>query len=127
MASDEQLKALFRAFGDANDAAFLRAAQAIMSAELAANHHAFATELQKALQPQKASPRARAVRHGLNSLPKDRRKGEDLIALQASSVSEDRIILGGVTKPKIARLLEEHRKGIELRRCGYGPKTKLLF
>jgi len=127
MASDENLKALFHAFSDANDSAFLRAAQAIITDEVAANHHALATKLQKALRPQGPMPRNRGVINSLSSLPKDRRNGEDLVALQNSVVSEDKIVLSGSPRSRIDRVLEEYRKRSDLAKHGYSPKTKLLF
>lgn len=127
MANAEQLKILFRAFAEKRDAAFLKAADAIIAEELAANHHALANELRKALEKQSAPSRPQAVYRSLNTMPKDRRNGESLIALEYSRVSEDHIVLDEAPKRKIQRLLEEHRKRNHLAHFGYRAKNKLLF
>lgn len=49
MVSDDKVKALFRAFRDRNEKAFIKTAESIISEELAANHHNLATQLKKAL------------------------------------------------------------------------------
>lgn len=125
--SDEQLKALFRAFAERQDTAFLKVADAIIAKELAANHHSLATELRKTLDNIYSSGISRTARRQLNSMPKDRRNGETLIALEEGRVSQDQIILGEVPNRKIQRLLEEHRKSDQLAKYGYKAKSKLLF
>lgn len=127
MASDEQLRALFRAFAEKRDATFLKVADAIIAEELAANHHALANELRKAIEQHGAPARSRAAHRQLTAMPKDRRNGETLIALEEGRVSQDQIILGEVPNRKIQRLLEEHRKSDELAKYGYRAKNKLLF
>jgi hypothetical protein len=49
MANAEQLKALFRAFVERRDTAFLKVADTIIAEELAANHHALANEARSAI------------------------------------------------------------------------------
>ena len=127
MASDEQLRALFRAFAERRDAVFLKVADAIIAEELAANHHALANELRKAIQQYGASARSRAAHRQLTAMPKDRRNGETLIVLEEGRVSQDQIILSEAPRRKIQRLLEEHRKSNLLAKHGYRAKNKLLF
>ena len=127
MASDEQLKALFRAFAERRDATFLKVADAIIAEELAANHHALANELRRAIEQHSTPPRSRAEHRQLTSMPKDRRNGETLIALEEGRVSQDQIVLGELPNRKIQRLLEEHRKSGQLAKHGYRAKNKLLF
>jgi AAA+ superfamily predicted ATPase len=67
----------------------------------------------------------RAIESGTS--PKDRRSGDDLLSIQESSVTPDRVILSKGTEWKISRVLEEHRGKMQLQKYGYGPKTKLLF
>ncbi len=127
MASDEQLRALFRAFGERRDAMFLKVADAIIADELAANHHALANELRKAIEQHGAPTRSRTSHRQLSAMPKDRRNGETLIALEEGRVSQDQIVLGEAPNRKIQRLLEEHRKSDQLTKHGYRAKNKLLF
>jgi SpoVK/Ycf46/Vps4 family AAA+-type ATPase len=127
MGRNDRLKPLFKAFGEGDDAAFLEVAEAIISEELAANHHAFATELQKSLQKRRVVSTNPAKSNGLVPLPRDRRDGGELIALTESSVDETNIILAKECQAKIDRFLEEHRSKAKLARHGYAPKKKLLF
>jgi AAA+ superfamily predicted ATPase len=127
MANAEQLKALFRAFVERRDAAFLKVADAIIAEELAANHHALANELKKIIEKRSVSPQAQEGYRPLSAMPRDRRNGESLIALQESRVSQDQIVLNEKPRAKINRLLEEHRKCDRLKHYGYKAKNKLLF
>lgn len=127
MPSDEQLKSLFLAFAEKRDAAFLKVAEAIINEELAANHHALANELKKALELQRQPQRVQPIHRSLTSMPKDRRNGETLIALAESHVSQDQVVLDATSDKKIQRLLEEHRQRDRLARYGYRPKNRLLF
>jgi len=127
MARDEKLKALFRAFGDSDETAFRRAAEAIIAEELAANHHGFATELRQSLAGRQR-PSAFGPKHSqLALLPKERRNGETLIALQESSVDESRIVLADEPRRDVQRILDEHQKRVQLAKHGYKPKSLLLF
>ncbi|MFN6539180.1 MAG: AAA family ATPase [Nostoc sp. EkiNYC01] len=123
--ANEQLKKLFQAFRNRNDAAFYQAAEALIAEELAANHHSLASDLKKALGSYREL--AKSSGNSFTLLPKDKRSGEELITLHESSVDATKIILCQETKAKIERVLEEHRKRKLLARYGYKPKTKLLF
>lgn len=127
MARNEQLVALFRAFGQQQDRTFRRVAEGIVADELAANHHALATDLQSALTRSRATVRERRSVPELLPLPKDRRNGERLITYFEPTVSQDQIILTKTCSRKIARLFEEHRNRLLLAQHGYTPKQKLLF
>jgi len=127
MANAEQLKSLFRAFAEKRNDAFLKVADTIIAEELAANHHALANDLRKALERQSGPSRPQAVYRPLNVIPKDRRNGETLISLEESRVSQDQIVLDEGPNRKIQRLLEEHRKRDKLAHNGYKAKNKLLF
>ena len=125
MVATEQLKKLFQAFRNRNDAAFYQAAEALIAEELAANHHSFATDLKKALGSYRELTKNSG--NSFTLLPKDRRNGEELITLHESSVDTTKIILSQETQVKIQRVLDEHHKRKLLARYGYTPKTKLLF
>ncbi len=126
MVRDERLIALFRAFGEGQNEAFLKIAEGIVSEELAANHHALATELRKVLHRAKNETRERRGME-LLPLPKDRRNGEQLVRYVDPTVAQSQIILNQSCRKKIARILEEHQQRRTLAEFGYGPKRKLLF
>lgn len=124
---NDQLLALFRAFGERQDTTFIKIAEGIIAEELAANHHAFATELRTAIEKGKASSHPQRPPREMQSLPKDRRNGEQLITYHEPTVSQEQIILTKSSSKKIARILEEHRNQRLLAQHGYKPKRKILF
>lgn len=121
MANDDYLKNLFNAFREKNDSAFFKTAELIISEQLASNHHAFATELKKALGSRRHSSSDLAI------LPKDRRHGEDLVQLRESVIDFSKVVLPGDTQKKLDRVIAEHRNRAELAKYGFLPKCKLLF
>jgi SpoVK/Ycf46/Vps4 family AAA+-type ATPase len=127
----EHLKRLFQAFRDEDVSTFYNVAETLISEELAANHHALARDLKRALGGSKnASPRlsnSSKAGNELKLLPKDRRSGEELVTLQYSMVDQTKIILDKQTRVRVERVLEEHRQHKHLAQYGYTPKTKLLF
>lgn len=126
LVSSDKLRTLFEAHRDGNESAFARAADSIISEELAANHHSAATDLKRALggdKPLNGTTRAPVMR----SIPKDRRLGDDLLLMKESTVSPERVILESSTQARIDRVLEEHRQRKQLNSYGYRPKSKLLF
>jgi len=121
----DRLKALFQAFSQKNDSAFIRTAESIILEELAANHHADASELKRALTLHNGS---RVTTTGqVNALPKDRRQGEDLLFFDQAPILNERLILNASTYSKINRVLEEQRRRTILAKYGYLPKSKLVF
>jgi SpoVK/Ycf46/Vps4 family AAA+-type ATPase len=122
----DRLKALFQAFSQKNESAFIRTAESIILEELAANHHAGASELKRALTPQNGSSRI-ATTGQVNPLPKDRRQGEDLLFFDQSPILTERLILNPPTHSKISRVLDEQRRRTVLAKFGYLPKSKLVF
>jgi SpoVK/Ycf46/Vps4 family AAA+-type ATPase len=122
----ERLLSLFRAYRERDEDAFYRAAEAIIADELAANHHAQARDLKRALAngEEKIVPRPA---NGLSVLPKARRHGEPLVALIEPRVDPGRVLLTAEAKRQVDRVLEEHSHRLDLATFGYAPKTKLLF
>lgn len=127
MVRDERLVALFRAFGERQDATFMRVAEGIIADELAANHHSLATELRRALERGREAAREQRATLAMLPLPKDRRNGEQLITCHEPTVSQDQIVLDRACSKKLTRVLEEHRNRLLLAQHGYPPKRKLLF
>lgn len=125
--SGEQIKRLFQAFRDQDSATFYSIAESIIADELAANHHAIARDLKKALGEQRESIRQSNGNSNLNFLLKDRRSGDHLFNLHQSSVDETKIILDPEVKSRVLRVLAEHRHRYDLAKYGYYPKNKLLF
>ena len=126
MTKHNDLIALFRAFSERQDATFIRIAEQIIGEELAANHHVFATELQKALKVARDRIKQRHSQEML-PLPRDRRNGEQLVTYSESTVSQDQIVFSEAASKKIFRILEEHRNRFLLAQYGYQPKRKILF
>jgi len=127
MIKNEQLVALFRAFGEQDDANFTRIAEGIITDELAANHHVLATDLRTAIERVKRGGRERRSMPELLQLPRDRRNGEHLISHREPTVSQDQIVFAKSCAKKVTRILEEHRNRLLLAQHGYSPKRKLLF
>ncbi len=131
MADVEQLLTLFRAHRESDDSTFVRAAEALISAELAANHHSVANELQRALDQLKPIRNGRrngnSNGRGLASLPKDRRSGDSLISIVEQPLETSRLVLTAETEQQIARLAQEHEKRLLLARSGFRPKSRVLF
>jgi SpoVK/Ycf46/Vps4 family AAA+-type ATPase len=125
MASPEYLLKLFQAVGEHNETALHKVADAIIAEEAAANHHALANDLRKALN--RASGKSSPRLNGFAALPKDRRNGEELLTLRASNVDRTRVFLHPKTEKQINRILDEHRKKKRLQEHGYHPKSRLLF
>jgi hypothetical protein len=125
---EERLRHLFQAFRDKNDSAFVRVAEGIISAELAANHYRVATDLQQALGKGKEKSMANGTKFAeLKSVPpKDKRSGEDLFWL-IDSPAPPVVFFSPLTQKRISRILDEHRREVVLRKHGYTPKSKLLF
>jgi SpoVK/Ycf46/Vps4 family AAA+-type ATPase len=128
LVSSEKLRTLFEAHRERNEPAFERAASSIISEELAANHHASATELRRALAGTNSPEQKSGGRHlEMRTVPKDRREGEDLLWMHNSAVTSEQVTLAAPTATRIARVLEEHRQRQRLLAHGYRPKSKLLF
>jgi AAA+ superfamily predicted ATPase len=119
----EKLKLLIRSHRSGNDAAFVEAAESIILAQVASNHHATAVDLKRAL----GSPGMRDNQTRLNALPRDRRNGEDLIFFDQTPIRAERLVFGNATSERICRVLAEHKNRGGLSRYGYQPKSKLLF
>ena len=123
----EKLRNLFQAFRERNDSGFSRIAEGIISEELAANHYAVATELQRALGKGKDDMSQATKVTQLAALPpKDRRNGEDLLWF-IDVVTPPTVFFAAAAEKQVTRVLEEHRRGSLLEKHGYGPKTKLMF
>ncbi|MBF0543059.1 MAG: AAA family ATPase [Candidatus Riflebacteria bacterium] len=127
MVNHNQLKTLFGAFRDQNEATFLQVAEKIIAGELASNNFKEACELRKMIERQNKAMKSTIQPMNLAYLPRDRRNGENLIELQESKISSDKIVFTKETELKINRVLEEFRQRNLLGKYGLTPKRKLLF
>lgn len=121
MATGEQLKRLLSAFRNGDDGTFYRVANRIISDEAAANNHALARELKRALGG------GEKARGELVVLPRDKRGVANLLNVHISDVTEDKLVFCPSTQRKIDRIIEEHRSAKRLADHGFDAKRKLLF
>ena len=122
----DRIIALLNAMRNRNDAAAQRVAQSIVSDELLANHHEEARDLQRAMSwiGAKKSP---SSTHHLQSLPKDKRFGENLVTLDSPKNYSGPLIVDENLQLSLDRVLQEFAHRRKLASYGYRPKTKLLF
>lgn len=120
--SDEQLKRLFRAFGERDDDAFAKTAETIIAGEAAANHHALVKDLKKSLQSRK-----RPQENKLAVLPQSRRGLDQLLTIKESKIDASKLVLNPTAEGQVQRLLYEYRKKHQLAKHGFHPKNKILF
>lgn len=111
------------AFRENNESSFRRAAESIISDELAANHHEFGRELQRALGPVRNGT---GQSTGLRGLSKDRRV-EELLFFPKPLTDPTRLLVEGDTERQLCRVIDEQSNRLKLAEHGYRPKARLLF
>ncbi|QDV50092.1 AAA family ATPase [Gimesia fumaroli] len=126
IADVESVTRLFRAHRDKNDAVFRKLAESIISDQLAANQYSLAKELRSALGAD-SSQSTNVPNRKLSTLPRDRRSGEQLLAIFHEPASTEHLLLEDETRMRIDRFIDERRNSAKLARYGYSPKSKLLF
>lgn len=122
----DRLLTMFQAFRERNDELFVRAAEGVISDELAANHHAEARELRKALRAG-GEGRTAGPAKSLTVIPRDRKNGESLVTLLDPHFDAHRVMLAAESRTQINRAIDEHLNRSKLLSNGFRPKTKLLF
>ena len=123
MASPDRLLQLFHAYREQDDSSFRRAAEALISEEVMANHHALASQLQKALGPSRNGGKLTKLRQ----LRAEERTENGLLFFPRIGSEDMRVLFCPETKQQVHRVLEEHRQRLRLAEHGYLPKSKLLF
>jgi len=124
VANPDRLLQLFHAYREQNDSSFRRAAEALISEEVMANHHSLANELQKALGP---------ARNGggriskLKPLHAESKASDALLFFPRIGAEDMRIVLCPETEAQISRVFEEQRQRLKLAEHGYRPKSRLLL
>lgn len=126
MTDVDSLQRLFRAYRDQNDVAFRKVAESIIADHLAANHHSVARHLRTALGSE-SKKSVRGASESLTALPRDRRSGEQLLTIYHEPASSAHLLLDASTLARVDRVINERRNAGKLARCGYSPKSKLLF
>ena len=125
MANPDRLLQLFHAYREQNDTSFRRAAEALISEEVMANHHALASELQKALGPSRNGG-ARMSR--LRSLRSEQQATDGLLFFpRIGSENMAASFFCPETEVQISRVLEEQRQRLKLAEHGYRPKSRILL
>ena len=117
----ELLRLLFQAHQDDNDDLFNQTAQSIVNKQLAANHHAEATELLRALKPNK-----RTVLPKLNTVPA-RESISDLITFPVLKQNHVIPLLSEEVEAALEQFKQERREAERLSAYGLTPKSKLIF
>ncbi len=93
MVNPVRLLQLFHAYREQNDTSFRRAAEALISEETMANHHALANQLQKALGP---------ARNGEGKIGKvrplrgEQKASDGLLFFPRLGTEDMRVVFGGV-------------------------------
>ena len=118
------LRLLFEAYRNNNDELFQHAAQMLITRELAANHHADAQRLIRALGRESGD---RGQRSRLAPLPQSRSTASDLLTIIDEPAPDRSIVLAKETNHRVQRVILEHRERSRLSAHGLTPKKKLLF
>src|SRR5688500_14251528 len=121
------LQLLFESFGSGDERKFVRAADARIERELAANNHGYANARRQALRDRSSMGSVPSGARDLNVLPRDRRSGEDLLWFVEPKGGLSELILNGSATQSLERFLTEQRVRLRLRAHGLQPMNRLLF
>ena len=130
MTTGELLVALFEAYRDNDDSAFLRVGMTLIEEEKAKNHYVLANKLKKILS---SSPEVNGLRPFTNKLskvvelPKDKDNGTELVKVIYPHKSFNDIVLSDEIKKQLDNVIVEYEKKEILKAYGLTPKKKLLF
>jgi SpoVK/Ycf46/Vps4 family AAA+-type ATPase len=127
MANTEKVKKLLQAFRDFDDAAFLRAAEAIIEESVASNRMSEAKELKRALGEGHKAIGPSFSPQRMNTLPSANRSDSKLLELKESEIHAHQIVLAALSNEKISRVIQEHKNKDVLHKHGLRAKSKLLF
>ena len=130
MTTGELLVALFEAYRDNDDSAFLRVGMTLIDEEKAKNHYVLANKLKKILS---SSPETKDIRPFTNKLnkvvdlPKDKDNGTELVKVIYPHKNFNDIVLSDEIKKQLDNVIVEYEKKEILKAYGLSPKKKLLF
>lgn len=130
MTTGELLVALFEAYRNNDDDAFMKAAFTLIEEEKSKNHYVLANKLKKTLAMSPNTSIAKTFTNSLNTtfdLPRDKDKGSTLVEIKYPQKSFEDIILTDNIKQQLEDIILEYRKKHILQGYGFKPKTKILF
>lgn len=130
MTTGELLVALFEAYRNNDDDAFMKAAFILIEEEKSKNHYVLANKLKKTLAISPNINIAKTFTNSLNTtfdLPRDKDKGSTLVEIKYSQKSFEDIVLTDNVKQQLEDIIIEYRKKHILQGYGFKPKTKILF
>lgn len=125
MPSADQLKALLKAYAQADEAQFYSVAMQIAAGEAKIGHGKLAEELRDLID----KSRARLPRPGPSPIPIARPRGEiaDLLTVTYPHLRLRDLVLSAATRKILERLIREHKTIREIRAHGLAPRKKMLL
>lgn len=130
MTTGELLVALFEAYRNNDDEAFMKAAITLIEEEKSKNHYVLANKLKKILTMTPNIIIGKTFTNNLNTtfdIPRDKDKGSALVEIKYPKKSFEDIILANDVKQQLEDIILEYRKKYILQGYGFKPKTKILF
>lgn len=130
MTTGELLVALFEAYRNNDDSAFLRVGMTLIEEEKAKNHYVLANKLKKILS---SPPEVTCIKpftnkmNGVIELPKDKDNGTELVKVIYPHKNFNDIVLSDDIKKQLDDVIVEYEKKEILKAYGLMPKKKLLF
>lgn len=130
MTTGELLVALFEAYRNNDDSAFMKAGMTLIEEEKAKNHYVLANKLKKILS---SSPEVNYNKPFTNKLkqvidlPKDKDNGTELVKIIYPKKNFNDIVLSDEIKKQLDNVIVEYEKKEILKAYGLLPKKRLLF
>ncbi|WP_076862047.1 AAA family ATPase [Bradyrhizobium mercantei] len=125
MASADQLRALLKAYAEADAGQFHSIAMQIAAGEARSGHGKLAEELRDLID----KSRARVPSPGPSPIPLGRPRGEiaDLLTVTYPHTRSHDLVLSPKTKAILERVIREHKTIRDIRAHGLAPRKKLLL
>ena len=131
MTTGELLVALFEAYRNNDDSAFMKAGMTLIEEEKAKNHYVLANKLKKTLSSvPEVNYNKSSFTNKLNrvmDLPKDKDDGTELVKIIYPQKNFNDIVLPEEIKKQLDNVIVEYEKKEILKAYGLVPKKKLLF
>lgn len=129
MTTGELLVALFEAYKNQDDSAFINVGMTLVKEEKEKNHYVLSNKLRKILLSSDEGL-AKTYTNRLNrkfDLPKDKDNGTDLLKVIYPRKTFDDLIISNEIKKQLDSIIKEYDKKEILKAYGMVPKRKLLF
>lgn len=125
MASNDQLKALLKAYANGDQQSFYAVSMQIAAAEARAGNAKLAEQLRNLID----EARVKIPNPTPTAIPLARPRGEvaDLLSVSYPNTKLTDLVLDSKTRKAIARVLQEHRTIRDIRAHGLSPRRKLLL